>query len=248
MENKHIDTNKIIDSYSQKITAQSDTIHTVLDAGGSITNHLYDSYSKYYLSQGAHFAKSDRVLDFGCGLGRLTEYFAPKVKSIVGVDISPHLIELAQKRNTLPNCSYQTIIPGQQITGEYDKILFFGVFLHLDDETLQTTLQNFHDILSPNGQIIFIEPVYNKDFQLNEQVIYRTSETLIPFFEQANFTFLEEKKVIRIPSYSFHILKKIKWTAPFMLTLCRKIEEATMERRPEHVELFWKRFIFQKLK
>lgn len=42
--------------------------------------------------------EDDRVLDVGCGTGSATVIAAGKAKEVVGIDLSPHMIDLAQKK------------------------------------------------------------------------------------------------------------------------------------------------------
>jgi ubiquinone/menaquinone biosynthesis C-methylase UbiE len=42
--------------------------------------------------------ENDRVLDVGCGTGSATVLAAAKAKEVVGIDLSPHMIDLAQKK------------------------------------------------------------------------------------------------------------------------------------------------------
>jgi ubiquinone/menaquinone biosynthesis C-methylase UbiE len=50
---------------------------------------------------------SDRVLDLGCGIGRVTRYVAPLCREVWAVDISPHMLELARARLAeLPNVRF----------------------------------------------------------------------------------------------------------------------------------------------
>ncbi len=49
---------------------------------------------------------SGAALDFGCGVGRLTQALARRFASSVGVDISKHMIEQAQSLNQYPHCRY----------------------------------------------------------------------------------------------------------------------------------------------
>ena len=46
---------------------------------------------------GEYAEKGDRVLDFGCGNGRILEILGGKNIDYVGVDISENLIKLAEK-------------------------------------------------------------------------------------------------------------------------------------------------------
>ncbi len=42
--------------------------------------------------------ENDRVLDVGCGTGSATVLAASKAKDVIGIDLSPHMIDLAQKK------------------------------------------------------------------------------------------------------------------------------------------------------
>src|SRR3954469_20911993 len=53
---------------------------------------------------GLHPAFTGEALDFGCGIGRLTQALARRFSSSWGVDISPTMISLARQANNLPNC------------------------------------------------------------------------------------------------------------------------------------------------
>ena len=48
-------------------------------------------------------APRGRALDFGCGVGRLTQALARRMESVVGADISPVMIDLAQRLNQYPD-------------------------------------------------------------------------------------------------------------------------------------------------
>lgn len=44
-----------------------------------------------------------RAVDFGCGVGRLTQALAPYADRVDGVDIAPSMIALARKYNRFPD-------------------------------------------------------------------------------------------------------------------------------------------------
>ena len=47
------------------------------------------------------------VLDFGCGVGRLTRVFAQHFERVIGVDISDGMVAKAKKLHALfPNCQF----------------------------------------------------------------------------------------------------------------------------------------------
>src|SRR5688500_10455568 len=48
-----------------------------------------------------------RALDFGCGVGRLTQALAERFDAVVGVDVAASMIEEARARNRVgPRCTY----------------------------------------------------------------------------------------------------------------------------------------------
>lgn len=47
------------------------------------------------------------VLDFGCGIGRIAAALAPRVRSALGLDISPAMIGEARRRCTAPNLEFE---------------------------------------------------------------------------------------------------------------------------------------------
>src|SRR5205807_4159881 len=48
-----------------------------------------------------------RALDFGCGVGRLTQALCERFDSVAGVDIAPSMIELANRYNRFgARCEY----------------------------------------------------------------------------------------------------------------------------------------------
>jgi SAM-dependent methyltransferase len=65
------------------------------------------------------------ALDFGCGVGRLTEAMAEHVSSVTGVDVSPGMLELARGRGG--RAVYIEALP----EGRFDWINSFIVFQHI---------------------------------------------------------------------------------------------------------------------
>jgi 2-polyprenyl-3-methyl-5-hydroxy-6-metoxy-1,4-benzoquinol methylase len=46
-----------------------------------------------------HSLRLEAALDFGCGVGRVTQYFADQFQKVIGVDVSAKMIELARQFN-----------------------------------------------------------------------------------------------------------------------------------------------------
>lgn len=110
----------------------------------------------------------EKVLDFGCGYGRLCHAF--DCDSYRGVDLNPHAIEVARK--TYPGYRFMEI----NIDSSFEKVdvvFAYTVFLHLDDDTLSNILLRLRE--SCQKQLIVAEilgrewrrpglpPVFNRD-------------------------------------------------------------------------------------
>lgn len=98
----------------------------------------------------------DRILEPGCGAGRLTALLADRVGpegAVLAMDVSPGMIQKAQARNLpaqvelLCGSVYKTPRPDNS----FDKILCFCVFPHLTRHT--EALAEFARLLRPGGQI-----------------------------------------------------------------------------------------------
>lgn len=87
--------------------------------------------------------KKGRVLDFGCGVGRLSQALASKFAEVHGIDISPSMIEHANRLNRhQTKCSF-----------------------HLNsDAGLGLFQDNFFDFIYSNLVLQHIEPCYAKQY------------------------------------------------------------------------------------
>ena len=104
------------------------------------------------------------VLDYGCGLGDNSVLVASHGAKVIGVDISPELIELAEKRMSQHNLSGVSdfrIGSAHELPLEDESVdVVFGMAIlhHLD---LEIASREVFRILKKGGSAIFLEPVRN---------------------------------------------------------------------------------------
>lgn len=80
-----------------------------------------------------HFMPLGVVLDFGCGTGRLAQYFAPSM--YIGVDINR--VAIAHCVNAYPNRRFEI---ADEMLPRADCAFAYTVLLHVPDEELSGTL------------------------------------------------------------------------------------------------------------
>jgi ubiquinone/menaquinone biosynthesis C-methylase UbiE len=103
-----------------------------------------------------------RALDFGCGVGRLTQGLAEHFESVVGVDIAPSMIDLARRHNRFgQRCQYYVnarsdlqLFPD----ANFDFVLSVIVLQHVEPPYSRGYVREFLRVLRPGGVAVFQAP------------------------------------------------------------------------------------------
>jgi len=103
----------------------------------------------------AYLPAQGRLVDVGCGVGSLDYEIAHRrpALNVVGIDIDPTSVMLAQRYNTLPNVRYAHRAL-QAIEGQFDCILFVDVFHHVTPQEYDALLQTCTGLLRPSGYVL----------------------------------------------------------------------------------------------
>ena len=109
-----------------------------------------------YLSPG------DRVLDLGCASASLWPHFRsmlPADISMVGVDLSPGMLE--QAKNQFPNGDFRegSFLSIPCVAGEFDAVIVSSALHHINDVLLPGSLGEIHRVLDEHGIPIGREPL-----------------------------------------------------------------------------------------
>jgi 2-polyprenyl-3-methyl-5-hydroxy-6-metoxy-1,4-benzoquinol methylase len=103
-----------------------------------------------------------RALDFGCGVGRLTQSLATHFETVIGVDIAPTMIEEAKKYNRHGDrCNYYVNDRPdlrQFPDAEFDFIFTLIVLQHMAPHYAKGYLKEFMRLLKPGGVVLFQLP------------------------------------------------------------------------------------------
>ena len=100
-------------------------------------------------------AETDDVLEVACGSGSLTSEIAKFARSVVGIDISPKMLEIARLR--VPGAEFlETDMRSFEVDKIFDKVICpFNSFMHMhSDKDAVAALSLFRAHCKPTGQIV----------------------------------------------------------------------------------------------
>ena len=127
----------------------------------AITGDWSEKNTKYHLDLLNPPAKAKRILEIGCGLGRLLiPLYDRGAKHCVGIDASESMIieglRLVGGRNIeLIHCAGDGVIP-IVLSGHFDFAFSIITFQHIPDtETVKRFLSEAYRLLAPGGQLSF---------------------------------------------------------------------------------------------
>jgi SAM-dependent methyltransferase len=119
-------------------------------------------FTKEFIFKTLGDIRGKKVLDFGCGEGHLCTQLGLLGARVTGIDISPELIELAQRRAEMDNVEssvelkVRDILEGEPELEQFDFVVCTDALHHVD---LTAVLQRLYLSLKPGGKLIAKEPV-----------------------------------------------------------------------------------------
>ncbi len=127
--------------------------------------------------------KSGRILDIGCAAGGEVPQFLARDFSVVGIDISSHMLEFAHRRFAsdprVHFCRADTDrLPF--LSQSMDHVVCLGVFEFLPD--YKTAVREIHRVLRPGGLAIFAIPSRVSQCEIGERL---ASVTVAPLWRAA---------------------------------------------------------------
>ena len=144
------------DKAAEHFTDGEELVHAYFQSPTAVEN-------RYILARMGQL-KDRQILDFGCGIGEASVYFALQGAHVTGIDVSPKTVQVAQTvaiRHKAP----VTFLISQQNNlsefpdGSFDLIYGNGVLHHID---CAAYFPEFKRVLRPGGRAFFIDPLpYN---------------------------------------------------------------------------------------
>jgi SAM-dependent methyltransferase len=104
------------------------------------------------------------LIDLGCGNGTQTRFLADHFSKVIGTEISPAAVEIAQTKNGAPNVSYRVldVLCPEDAQALHEEIgdanLYMRTVLHqLSPADHATAIQSIERLLGANGILYMIE-------------------------------------------------------------------------------------------
>jgi SAM-dependent methyltransferase len=105
-----------------------------------------------------------RALDFGCGVGRLTQALGRHYEEVTGVDVAARMIELAGRHNAMPGRVSFVHNPRSDLRpfapDHFDLVFSLITLQHIPPELIEIYVREFVRIARPGGALYFQIPTF----------------------------------------------------------------------------------------
>src|SRR6185312_14772587 len=129
---------------------------------GSASEHMLQltgAYSARQVEAALDLRPADRVLELGCGVGRIGLELAAGVAHWEGADISANMLKVARDRFAARTNAGFTELTRTSLRpladASFDKAYCIAVFIHMDKEDFYIYLEETSRVLKPGGLLYF---------------------------------------------------------------------------------------------
>lgn len=122
---------------------------------------VFDGYDTI-LEEVAQLSKGT-VLEFGVGTGNLTEKIVAKNLTVIGIEPSEPMLELAKEKLPDTELHEGDFLEFPEPAQKVDTIVSTYAFHHLTNEEKNQAIAKFHDLLSVGGRVVFADTVYENN-------------------------------------------------------------------------------------
>jgi SAM-dependent methyltransferase len=124
-------------------------------------NCYIDLLHKIALNEALDLGGNETVLDFGCGSGRISYWIAPKVEKVIGLEITPEMIDLAEQNRMAKNVQFLLYdgVHFPVLPYPVDLLLSLWVLQYMGRETLKEIVPRLESYLKAKGKFCLIEQI-----------------------------------------------------------------------------------------
>jgi SAM-dependent methyltransferase len=117
----------------------------------------HDLFKRLYEQHAGPLLPHHRVLDFGCGWGRVIRFFLKEIEpdNLYGIDINERAIAACQATNRWCRFLRTAVFPPTDFESDSIELVYaYSVFSHLSEDAHERWLEEFSRIITPGGVII----------------------------------------------------------------------------------------------
>jgi len=145
--------------WDDKASTTTGALIAVDGSASEETARLTGAYTAKQVTSALDLQPTDRVLELGCGVGRIGLEIAPKVAHWEGADISKNMLDVARQRLASQSNVGFTELKRSRLDGladaSFDKAYCVAVFIHMDKEDFFLYLEELARVLKPGGVLFF---------------------------------------------------------------------------------------------
>ena len=118
---------------------------------------LARAFKNLYEDHVGPFTESTRVLDYGCGWGRITRFFLKDVArgNLWGIDCNVDLISFCRESNPWSRFELNDPLPPTDLADDHFDLAFsYSIFTHLREDVHLAWLEELRRVVRPGGLLI----------------------------------------------------------------------------------------------
>ena len=146
-------------------------------------NDTYDRFCQVIMK------KNPEILEIGCGPGNITKYLYSKRPDfkILGIDLAPSMIQLAQINNPQADFRVMDCRDIGKLNRKFEAIICGFCMPYLSKQEVSKMIADFSDLLKPNGLLYFstMEDDYNKSGYV--KTTFSGSNRVYIYYHQEDF-------------------------------------------------------------
>jgi SAM-dependent methyltransferase len=188
------DASRTRESYDELAATYTERIFAEL-AGKPLDRHLLNRLAEDVRGHGL-------VADLGCGPGHVARYLHDQGVRMLGIDLSPRMIDSARQRS--PDIEFRVgdlralDLPDAALAG----IVAFYSLIHIDEPEMGATLRELRRVLAPGGLLLVA-------FHIGEETVHR--DELWGHTVSLDFRFLMPSPMVaRLIEAGFAVLEHVE--------------------------------------
>lgn len=141
--------------WEAKAGSEDQALDAVDNSGSETVARATGARTADQLRHALAIGNGDRVLELGCGAGRIGRELAADCREWIGTDISPRMLAVAERRLSDHDNVQLVALERSSLEmfgdGSIDKAYTVAVLCHMDKEDLFLYLRELHRVLTPGG-------------------------------------------------------------------------------------------------